>query len=248
MVYFNSILTIIFLSIFAMGALAMNGNLIDWIDNHWDIIRSSVFSFDMNKFKDHVTTEINSLGIFSLTINATLLISMVCISNLLSLKHIVTALAPLINLIFSVLASGLMLIGIFSLQNSNYITIPTWSSSLLIALAIILLGIGILGYVAIKKLNRKLILYHIIILSVCVILLILTCLAFFTLANSVNEIIDKNWTDISSLIKNSGYEVRKSFLANQIQINLKFAGFYLISFIVFSLFSLGCSCYHHYII
>jgi hypothetical protein len=248
MVYFNSMLTIIFLSIFAMGALAMNANLIDWIDNHWDIIRSSVFSYDMNKFKDHVTTEINSLGIFSLTINATLLISMVCITNLLSLKHIITALSPMINLIFSVLASGLMLIGVFSLQNSNYITIPTWSSTLLIVVAIILLGIGILGYKAIKQLNRKLIMYHIIILSICVVLLIVICVGFFALANSVNEIVDKNWSEIRTLLKQSGYEVRKSFLANQIQINLKFAGFYLISFIVLSLFSLGSSCYHHYII
>lgn len=248
MVYFNSMLTIIFLSIFAMGALAINANVIDWIDNHWDVIRSSVFSYDMNKFKDHVTTEINSLGIFSLTINATLLISMACITNLLSLKHIVTALSPMVNLIFSVMASGLMLIGIFSLQNSNYITLPTWSSTLLIFLAIILLGIGILGYLAMKKLKRKWILYHIIILSVCVLLLIVTCVGFFALASSVDDIIDENWSDIRSMLKESGYEVRKSFLANQMQINLKFAGFYLITFIVLSLFSLGSSFYHHYII
>lgn len=82
-VYFNAILTMIFLSIFALGAISMNHNIIDWIDNHWDVIRTSVFSMDMNKFKSHVTTEINSLGIFSLTINATLLIKMVCIQNLL---------------------------------------------------------------------------------------------------------------------------------------------------------------------
>ncbi len=97
MVYYNSMLTIIFLSIFAMGALAMNDNLLDWIDNHWDIIRSSVFSYDMNKFKDHVTTEINSLGIFSMTINSTLLICMVCITRVLSFKNIIIALAPLTN-------------------------------------------------------------------------------------------------------------------------------------------------------
>lgn len=82
-VYFNSMLTMIFLSIFALGAISINHNIIDWIDNHWDVIRTSVFSMDMNKFKNHVTTEINSLGIFSLTINATLLIKMACIQNLL---------------------------------------------------------------------------------------------------------------------------------------------------------------------
>lgn len=86
-VYFNSLLTMIFLSIFALGALSMNHNIIDWIDNHWDVIRTSVFSMDMNKFKKHVTTEINSLGIFSLTINATLMIKMICIQNLLGIIH-----------------------------------------------------------------------------------------------------------------------------------------------------------------
>lgn len=82
-VYFNAMLTMVFLSIFALGAISMNENIIDWIDNHWDVIRVSVFSMDMNKFKNHVTTEINSLGIFSLTINATLFIKMICIQNLL---------------------------------------------------------------------------------------------------------------------------------------------------------------------
>jgi hypothetical protein len=247
MVYFNSMLTIILLSIFAMGALAMNDNLIDWIDNHWDVIRSSVFSYDMNKFKDHVTTEINSLGIFSLTINATLLISMVCITNLLSFKHIIIALSPLTNLIFSVLASGLIIIGFYSLQHTYYITIPTWSSTLLILLGILLLFIGLLGYWAVKKLNRKWIMYHIIILSFCLILITATCIGFLMIADSVHEEVDQHWTEIHNSLKQSGYEVRKSFIVNQMQINLKFAAFYLIVFLIFSFISLGTSFYQHYL-
>jgi hypothetical protein len=248
MVYYNSMLTIIFLSIFAFGALAMNDNLIDWIDNHWDIIRSSVFSYDMNKFKDHVTTEINSLGIFSLTINSTLIICMVCITNLLSLKHIVIALTPLTNLIFSVLSTGLILIGFYSQQHAYYTTIPTWSSNLIIVLGFILFGIGILGYLAIKRLNKKWILLHIMILSICLVLLTIACVGFFTIANTVTEIVNKNWPEIQHNLKGFGYEIRKSFLLNQIQINLKFAGFYSIVFVIFSFISLGTSIYQHYVI
>jgi len=205
MVYYNSMLTIIFLSIFAFGALAMNDNLIDWIDNHWDIIRSSVFSYDMNKFKDHVTTEINSLGIFSLTINSTLIICMVCITNLLSLKHIVIALTPLTNLIFSVLSTGLILIGFYSQQHAYYTTIPTWSSNLIIVLGFILFGIGILGYLAIKRVNKKWILLHIMILSICLVLLTIACVGFFTIANTVTEIVNKNWPEIQHNLKGFGY-------------------------------------------
>lgn len=248
MVYYNSMLTIIFLSIFAMGALAMNDNLINWIDNHWDIIRSSVFSYDMNKFKDHVTTEINSLGIFSLTINATLAISMVCITNLLSFKNIILAMSPLTHLIYSVLSTGLILVGFYSEGHSYYTSIATWASTSLIILGFLLLATGILGYVAIKKLNRKWIAIHIFVLSICIVLLLVTCVGFFTIANSSNEIVNKNWIEIQENLKQRGYEVRKSFLLNQIQINLKFAGFYSIVFIIISFLSLGTSFYEHNLI
>jgi hypothetical protein len=247
LVYYNSMLTIIFLSIFAMGALAMNDNLLDWIDNHWDIIRSSVFSYDMNKFKDHVTTEINSLGIFSLTINATLIISMACISNLLSLKNIIIAISPLINIIFSVLSTGLIVIGFYSYLHSDITTIPPWASTLLIILGFILFGIGILGYFGIKQMNRKYILYHIIILSICLILLSITCWGFFSLAGSVSEVINLKWLEMQKNLLKSGYQVRKSFILNQIQVNLKFAGFYSSCFLIFSLLSFGSSVYQHYI-
>jgi hypothetical protein len=245
MVYYNSMLTIIFVSVFAMGALAMNDNLIDWIDNHWDIIRSSVFSYDMNKFKDHVTTEINSLGIFSLTINCTLIICMICITNLLSMKNIVIALSPLTNLIFSVLSTGLILIGFYSAQHAYYTPIATWSSNLLIVLGFLLFGIGILGYIAIKKMNRKWLLLHIMILSICLILLIIASVGFFTISGTTTEIVNKNWAEIQQTLKEVGYQIRKSFLLNQIQINLKFAGFFSIVFAVFSIISLGTSIYIH---
>jgi hypothetical protein len=247
-VYYNSMLTIICLSVFALGALALNENIINWIDNHWDVIRQNVFSYDMNKFKDHVTTEINSLGIFSLTLNATLIITMVCITNLLSFKNILLALSPLTNLIFTVLSSGLIWIGFYSQQHAYYTTIPTWSSTLIIILGFVLILIGVLGYYSIQKMSRKLILLHIIILSICVCILIIGCLGFFYIANKADEIVNANWSDIHENLIKYGYQVRKSFLLNQIQINLKFAGFYSLAFILFSLISLGTSIYQHNII
>lgn len=245
-VYYNSMLTIIFLSIFSMGALAMNDNLLDWIDNHWDILRSSVFSYDMNKFKDHVTTEINSLGIFSLTINSTLLISMACITNLLSLKNIIIAISPLINIIFSVLSTGLVVIGMYSYFHSDYTTMPIWSSIVFILFGILLFAIGILGYLGIKKMNRKYLLYHIIILSICLILLSITCFSFFIFAGRVSDVVNTNWNEIQKNLLKSGLQIRKSFFSNQIQVNLKFAGFYSSCFLIFSFLSFGSSLYQHY--
>ncbi len=248
-VFYNSILTIIFLSIFSMGALAMNDNLLDWIDNHWDLIRNSVFSFDMNTFKDHVTTEINSLGIFSLTINATLAICMVCISNLLSFKHILIALSPLTNLITSVLSTGLILIGFYSQQHSYYaVTIPTWSSNLMIVLGVGLLFVGVLGYLSMKRLSRKYLIMHIVSLSVCLVLLLITCVGLFYTARGITDDVNENWEQIHYNLKEEGFVVRKSFIVNQIQINLKFAGFYSILFMLFCTISLATSVHQHYYI
>jgi len=243
MVYYNSVLTIVFLSIFAIGAISMNDNLIDWIDNHWDVIRNSAFSYDMNKFKRHVTTEINSLGIFSLTINATLMISMVCISNLLSLKNIIIALTPLTNLINSVFSLALISIGFYTMQHSEYTTIPTWSCMLLIGCGCILFCIGIFGYYSVLVMNRKYLNFYIISLVFCLILLIICVIGFFQISFSAEKIINDNWIEIYNNLKTLGYQVRKSFLLNQIQINFKFAGLFSMVLCLFLLTSLGTSIY-----
>lgn len=240
-VYFNSLLTMIFMSIFALGAISMNHNIIDWIDNHWDVIRTSVFSMDMNKFKNHVTTEINSLGIFSLTINATLVIKMVCISNLLGFQNLLIAISPITNLIFSVMSTGLIAIGFYSGAHYYYTSITTWSSTLLVTLGFLLFIIGLYGYDSISKLKRRNIKYHIIMLSVCFVLLIIACGGFFYIASTVDEAITDNWPEIHKSLEEQGYNVRKSFLINQIVINLKFAGFFSCVFIAFLIISLFTS-------
>lgn len=244
-VFYNYMITMVFLSIFAMGAIAMNNNLIDWIDNHWDIIRSSVFSYDMNKFKIHVTTEINSLGIFSLTINATIMVSMACISNFLSFKNIIFALAPLTNLIFSALSIGLIIIGFYSKEYAGYTSIPTWSCHMIIVLGFLFLVIGVFGYYSMKKIKRNWMFIHLITQVICVVVLVVACVGFFTIANNVTDIFEEKWEDISKKLVELGYSIRKSYVINQIQIHLKLTGFYTMAFIVFSLISFSTSLYQY---
>ena len=245
MVFYNYILTMVFLSIFALCAVSMNPNLIDWIDNHWDMIRNSVFSYDMNKFKMHVTTEINSLGIFSMTINATIMVSIYCISNFLSFGNIIFTLSPLTSMIFSALSIGLIILGAYSYNHAYYLNIPTWSCVMIIILGVLFLFIGLFGYYSMKKIKKHWMIVHLISLSVCVVVLVFVCVGFFNIAGDVTRIFDKNWEEISQKILEMGYNVRKSYLKNQIQINLKFVGFYIVVFIIFSLISLGTSCYQY---
>jgi hypothetical protein len=245
-VFYLYILTMVFLSIFALGAITMNPNLIDWIDNHWDIIRNSVFSYDMNKFKMHVTTEINSLGIFSLTLNAIILVSLICISNFLKFKNIIFALSPLTNLIFSALSFGLIIIGFYSYQHAYYTSIPTWSCTLVIVLGFLFLIIGIFGYISFKKIKRNWMIIHLFSLGFCVIMSIVACIGIFNIANIVTDNLNKNWGEISKKLYENGYTIRKSYMINQIHINLKLTGFYIIVFIIFSFISLLASLYQYH--
>ena len=246
MVFYNYVLTMVFLSVFALGAVTMNNNLIDWIDSHWDIIRSSVFSYDMNKFKNHVTTEINSLGIFSLTLNAIIVVALVCISNFLNINNIIFALSPITNLIFSVLSAGLIVIGIYAYDHAIYTSIPTWSFTLIIILGSILVFVGIFGYYSSKKYNKKLMIIHLFFLGIIFIFLIFACFGVFNASGIVMSSLNEHWGEISNELNKMGYSIRKSYMINQIQINLKLTGFYTMMITVFNGINFATAFYQYY--
>lgn len=241
--FYNYILTIVFLSIFSLGAVTMNQNLIDWIDTHWDLIRSSVHNYDMNKFKDHVTTEINSLGIFSLTLIAIIGVSMACITNFLKMKNIAFVLAGPINLIFTCLSIGLIIIGFYVFQNAFYGYIPRWSCVLVIVLGFLFSSIGIFGWYTVNKMKKNWMIAHLISLFICFIASIFATIGIFNSSGMVIEALDKHWEEISNLLNKEGYTVRKSYMMNQLIIQLKMTGFYLIAFMVFSGISFGSTLY-----
>ena len=246
LVFYNYILTIVFLSVFSLGAVTMNKNLVDWIDNHWDIIRYAVHNYDMNKFKEHVTTEINSLGIFSLTLIAIVGVSMACIVNFLKMKNIVFVLAGPINLIFTCLSIGQIIIGFYVYQNAFYGSIPRWSCVLIIVLGFLFTLTGIFGWMSVNKLNKKGIMIHMIWLFMCFVGSIFAIIGIFNMSGMVFEHMDRHWEEISSLLNKEGYSVRKSYMVNQLIMQLKLTGFYLIAFIAFSGISIATSFYIYY--
>jgi hypothetical protein len=224
----------------------MNKNLVDWIDNHWDIIRNAVHNYDMNKFKDHVTTEINSLGIFSLTLIAIVGVSMACIINFLKMKNIMFVLAGPINLIFACLSIGQIVIGFYVYQNAFYGSIPRWSCVLIIVLGFLFTLIGIFGWYSVNKMKQGWIMTHIILLFICLVGSIFATIGIFNMSGVVYEHMDKHWEEISNLLISEGYTVRKSYMVNQLIMQLKLTGFYLIAFIVFSGISFFSSSYIYY--
>lgn len=141
------------------------------------------------------------------------------------------------------MSSGLVLIGFYSSAHYTYTSISTWSSTLLIILGFILFIIGIYGYVAIINMNKEKIKIHIIMLIFCFILLVIACIGFFWIASTVDQTITENWVEIHQVLEEQGYNIRKSFLINQIEVNLKFAGFFSFVFIIFLIISLSTSIY-----
>ena len=246
LVFYNYILTIVFLSVFSLGAVSMNKNLVDWIDNHWDIIRNAVHNYDMNKFKDHVTTEINSLGIFSLTLIAIVGVSMACIANFLKMKNIMFALAGPLNLIFTCLSIGQIVIGFYVYQNAFYGSIPRWSCVLIIVLGFMFTLIGIFGWISVNRMKKGWILIHMILLFLCFVGSIFATIGIFNMSGVVFEHMDLHWEEISKILINEGYSVRKSYMVNQLIMQLKLTGFYLIAFILFSGISFGSSVYIYF--
>lgn len=156
--------------------------------------------------------------------------------------------SPVTNLIFSVMSAGLTVIGYYSSAHYTYTSIATWSSNLLIVLGVILFFIGIYGYDAINKMNKVKIRQHIIMLIICFCLLCIACVGFFWIASTVDESINEDWEAIHKSLDEQGFNIRKSFLINQIEVNLKFAGFFSCVFVVFLLISLSSSIYQMSII
>ena len=84
---------------------------------------------------------------------------------------------------------------------------------------------------------------HSISLFVCFTVCIFATIGIFNMSGMVIENMDEHWKEISNILISEGYSVRKSYMINQLIIQIKLTGFYLIAYIVFSGISFYCSIY-----
>ena len=162
------------------------------------------------------------------------------------MKNIVFVLAGPINLIFTCLSIGMIVIGFYVFQNAFYGYIPRWSVVLIIILGFLFSSIGIFGWIAVNKLKNNWMIIHLISLFICFVASIFATIGIFNSSGMVIEALDEHWQEISDLLNKEGYDVRKSYMINQLIIQLKMTGFYLIAFMVFSGISF-CSTLYIYI-
>lgn len=112
--FYSCIITFILLSVFAIGAISFSDNLLDFIDKHWDEIRESAKTYTMSDFKQHVSSELVSLGAFALTIDLSLFIMMSTIILIQGLEKIMVTIFPLTNLLFIVFSSAVLMVAVYS--------------------------------------------------------------------------------------------------------------------------------------
>jgi hypothetical protein len=146
-VLYNCLISFILLSIFAIGAISFSENLLDWIDKHWEEIRASAKTYSMTDFKQHVSSELVSLGAFAFTIDLSLFIMIATILLIQGFEKVMIVLFPLTNLIFIVFSVAIASVAVYFNQHTYYTSsMPVWGNYLLLLIAIFVLVIAGIGY------------------------------------------------------------------------------------------------------
>lgn len=233
-IFYCCTITFILLSIFAIGAISFSDNLIDWVDAHWVDIRESAPTYSMNDFKQHVASELVSLGAFALTIDLNLFIMIATILLMQGLHKIMVALFPLTNLLFIVFSSAIIIVSYYSNQHTYYTSaLPVWANYVLFFIAVFILVVAIIGYYSVAKGHYTFLLMYILVLSLSSFACLVTGLGMIIKTSNIKEAVSRDWPNVEKRLKDSGYNIGESTFANFIEVNLKFAGLFAIVFCLF---------------
>ena len=239
-VFYNCIISFILLSIFAIGAISFSDNLLDWVDKHWEEIRSSAHNYSMSDFKNHVSQELVSLGAFALTIDMSLFIMFSTILLIQGLEKVMLALFPLTNLLFIVFSSAICFIALYFNEHTYYTSaLPgPWANYTLFFTGIFVGGVGLVGYWSGTRGRFTYLMIYILVLSLSSFMCLITGLAMILKTSSIKDIVSREWPEISQRLKEAGYEVAESTFSNFLEVNLKFGGLFVIIFCLFLILGL----------
>jgi len=231
--FYSAAICMIFITVFAVGAMTFNQNILEWVDEHWEIIQQKE-ERNMEDFKNHVNSEIVSLGAFSLTIDFTLLLSIISITKIIGLRRVMILLWPLSNLMFIVMSSAIIIISLFLWSHESYTpTLPIWTNPTLISIAGFVSVLGILGYSGNATKHSVLLLIYIVLLAISSLVFLMSGVGLLLIAGNVHEIIKDDWQEIDIAMRNAGYQVNEVTFEGFVEENMKFAGLFTIVFCCF---------------
>jgi len=237
--FYSSLILIIFLSVFAVGAYLMTEDIANWIDRNWDKLRTKAAGYGMESFKMHARSEIQSLAAFSLTVNLLEVLGVITVIKLIP-KRIKTSLLPVTNLILSILGSALIAVSIYSRSHSNYTKLPVWTNYIFALMGLLLIALGVVGYYAATHSRRTLIQVYAWILGIVSLCILAAGIGFILLSSYVMEYLQEDWPAISEQLRREGFEVQQNEFGALLKMNLKFAGLFgVVNFCFFLLAILG---------
>jgi DMSO reductase anchor subunit len=171
-----------------------------------------------------------------LTIDLSLLIMIALIVMVQGLERVMLVLYPLANLLFIIFAVAIFIVGLYFNAHSYYTSaLPVWATTYtLYLIAIFVLILGLWGYYSVTHGRFASLLSYIAVLALSGFLSLVTGLAMILKTSSVKEAVDKEWPVIQDRLKLAGYEgVSESTFSQFLEVNLKFAGLFIIVFCLF---------------
>ena len=229
MMFYMSILSIIFMSVFGIGALTFRENFLNWVDDHWPEIRVKAKDFDMAEFKAHVASELVSLGGLALTVTLSLFLGALCIVQILGVDTIIRSLFPLFNLLLLDFSMALVMVALYIYQQTALLSIlPASWTILLVTLGVLLLILALLGYHSYSRKSKGLFTVYILLLGVYCGLTLTLGILFMFLSYNLTETLADQWPNIQGSLRDKGYEVLESTLISFIQMQLRFGALFVL--------------------
>lgn len=101
----------------------------------------------MSDFKQHVASELVSLGAFAFTIDLSLFIMIATIVLIQGFEKVMIALFPLTNLLFIVFSIAIFSVAFYFNEHTYYTSaLPVWANYMLFLIGLFVLTLGGVGY------------------------------------------------------------------------------------------------------
>jgi hypothetical protein len=196
----------------------------------------------MSDFKQHAAQEMVALGAFALTIELTMFIKIVVIARIQGVERVMRVLFPLTNLLFMVFSLAILVVGLYFNYHTYYTrSLPIWAVTYsLFIIAVFVGGLGGFGYYSWSDKGKLHHLFgYILALSLSAFVSLITGLSMILRTSSIKEAIGREWPEVLQRLKEAGYEdVSEAVFSQFIEVNLKFAGLFVIVFCLFLLIGL----------
>ena len=202
--FYSNIILNIFNAVLAVGAYLMVEDLAEWIDSNWEDLRKNVSGYDMNDFKEHVASEIQSLVAFASIVAILLLLALPLNWSIIA-REVKQTLLPVTSLILSILGSALVVVSIYSTYHSLYTQLPLWTSFVFTVMGLIEVILGVFGYRAAEKKKKDWIAVYAGLLGLASMFILVAGIGYLLNSGLVVDYLQEDWQGISANLQEAGY-------------------------------------------